>query len=276
MKAKKARTNDDPLGDFRASLSRLAEQYRDPNISSAKQRKINFQLQTAATEALSLLAALDPIKAPVSVFDPGNPATLSFFVGLAMTAQPRVPISELRHFYGAGVYAIYYRGRFAPYRPISGSETPIYVGQAAPKSPAARTVREQGPSLAKRLLEHRKNIEKATTTLKVEDFDYRALVVQPGWETGSENYLIRLFKPIWNKEVKLVYGIGKHGDSPDTRGNKRSPWDTLHPARGWATTAHQTSVETIKHKLEKHFADNKAFKTFSEILGHFVGALKQK
>ena len=36
------------------------------------------------------------------------------------------------------------------------------------------------------------------------------------------------------REVKLVYGLGKHGDNADTRGNKRSPWDTLHLIRVWA------------------------------------------
>ncbi len=255
---------------------RLAKQARDPDVSSSRQKKINIQLQAAATEVLSLLADLDSVKAPISIFDPGNPATISFFVALAMTAQPRLPITDLRNFYGAGVYAIYYRGKFAPYRPISGSETPIYVGQAAPQSPAARTAREQGTSLSRRLLEHKKNIEKATTTLKISDFDYRALVVQPGWETGSENYLIRLFKPVWNKEMKLAYGIGKHGDSSDTRGNKRSPWDTLHPARQWATTEHKKSVQSIEEELAKHFVENKAFKNFQDILSHFTDALKQQ
>jgi hypothetical protein len=276
MSAKNEKTGDAFIKDLRASLSRLAEQARDPGVSSSHQKKINIQLQAAATEVLSVLADLDSIKTPISIFDPGNPATISFFVALAMTAQPRLPITELRSFYGAGVYAIYYRGKFAPYRPISGSETPIYVGQAAPQSPTARTAREQGTSLARRLLEHKKNIEKATTTLKISDFDYRALVVQPGWETGSENYLIRLFKPVWNKEIKLAYGIGKHGDSSDTRGNKRSPWDTLHPARQWATTEHKKSVQSIEAELAKHFVENKAFKSFQDILGHFTDALKQQ
>lgn len=276
MAAKSKRADDSFIDDLRASLSKLAEQARDPSVSSSRQKKINVQLQAAATEVLSLLADIDSIKAPVSIFDPGNPATISFFVALAMTAQPRLPITELRSFYGAGVYAIYYRGKFGPYRPISGSETPIYVGQAAPQSPSARTAREQGTSLSRRLLEHKKNIEKATTTLKISDFDYRALVVQPGWETGSENYLIRLFKPVWNKEVKLAYGIGKHGDSSETRGNKRSPWDTLHPARAWATTEHKKSGQAIETELAKHFSEHKSFKSFQDILNHFTNALKQQ
>lgn len=39
---------------------------------------------------------------------------------------------------------------------------------------------EQGDKLSGRLNEHRKNIAKAATTLRLEDFEYRALVVQTG------------------------------------------------------------------------------------------------
>ena len=97
-----------------------------------------------------------------------------------------------------------------------------------------KTAREQGDRLANRLSEHRKNIAKATSTLKVEDLEYRALVVQSGWQGAAEAYLIGLFKPVWNNEVGICYGFGKHGDAPETRANLRSPWDTLHPGRDWA------------------------------------------
>ena len=91
----------------------------------------------------------------------------------------------------------------------------------------------EGDRLSNRLNDHRKNIGKAAT-LQLEDFEYRALVVQTGWQTAAEDYLIHLFKPIWNNEVKICYGFGKHGDDPGTRANLRSPWDTLHPGRVWA------------------------------------------
>ena len=46
-------------------------------------------------------------------------------------------LDEVSAFGGAGIYAIYYNGRFEPYRPIAevdGSlgQTPIYVGKAVP------------------------------------------------------------------------------------------------------------------------------------------------
>ena len=91
--------------------------------------------------------------------------------------------------------------RFPAYTAISKREHPIYVGKADPADPASKTAMEQGDRLSGRLNEHRKNIAKATTTLRLEDFEYRALVVQTGWQTAAENYLIDLFKPIWNNEV---------------------------------------------------------------------------
>lgn len=166
-------------------------------------------------------------------------------------------------FYGSGVYFIYYNGDYRLYEPLRGTETPIYVGQAAPANENARTPAEQGLRLAARLNEHRKNIERADS-LRIGDFECRALVVQTGWGTGAEDYLIRLFRPIWNSETKLVFGLGKHGDSADTRRNKRSPWDTLHAGREWAGAVALTdakSPEKIAEELTAHFARIKIYDT---------------
>lgn len=46
-------------------------------------------------------------------------------------ARPMEPLSDVvtERFLGAGVYAIYYRGRSEmAYQPLSGTETPLYVG----------------------------------------------------------------------------------------------------------------------------------------------------
>src|SRR5262249_46995737 len=149
----------------------------------------------------SLLDRLDPVAQPSSVFDPGNPKVVGRFVSLALVAQNRVPLADIPKFYGSGVYAIYYKGSFPLYRPLSATETPIYVGQAAPASNHARTPREQGQRLSSRLSDHRKNIGKAESTLILNDFECRSLVVQTGWETAAEDYLIHLFRPIWNSET---------------------------------------------------------------------------
>jgi len=265
------------LGPVRQALSQLTAELNNQGITDAERRALRRDAVAAKLELEQLLELLDPIRQPTSVFDPSDPRLVGRFVSLALVAQTRHPLSTIKtvKFYGSGVYAIYYTGAFPPYVPISKSETPIYVGRTSPAVKNARTAREQGIKLAQRLDEHRKNIEKATTTLAIDDFEYRALVVQSGWESAAEEYLINLFQPIWNT---IVYGLGKHGDDAETRRNKRSPWDTMHPGRAWA--AHESledakSREDIERELDKHFADNPVFETLDSVLEGFVAELRQ-
>jgi hypothetical protein len=136
---------------------------------------------------------------------------------------------------------------------------------------------EQGDRLSRRLEDHRKNIGKATTTLAIGDFDYRALVVQSGWETPAEDYLIHLFRPIWNSETNILYGLGKHGDAAETRGNRRSPWDTLHPGRDWAAGSKldARTIAQITDDLTRHFVNTRVFKSIDEVLAEFIAELRQ-
>ncbi len=263
---------------LRKDFADLASQARSTELTQHGQRKFNEEIKKAAEELNVLLCELDPIKRPIAIFDPGNPRTIGFFIALALTAQPRQPLADLKEFYGSGVYAIYYRGNFNLYAPLRGAETPIYVGQARTGNEHAQTPVEQGIRLLARLNEHRKNILRASATLDINDFDYRALVVQTGWETGAEDYLIRLFKPIWNSETKLVYGLGKHGDSAETRRNKRSPWDTLHSGREWAgadAIVDAKSLQTIAAELTEHFAKVPPYRTVNDVLAGFIQALRQ-
>jgi hypothetical protein len=265
------------VAKLRQDLSDLASQARGAELSPNGRKKLNLEIARAAVDLNDLLAELDPVKRPRAVFDPGNPRTIGFFIALAITAQPRQPLGALPEFYGSGVYAIYYNGDYPLYAPLSRSETPIYVGQAAPGSESAQTPVEQGLRLCARLNEHRKNIVRAAS-LNIEDFDCRALVVQTGWETGAEDYLIRLFRPIWNSETKLVFGLGKHGDSAETRRNKRSPWDTLHEGRGWAgaeAIVDAKSPEKIAAELATHFDQRPVYRTVEQVLSGFVESLRQ-
>jgi hypothetical protein len=258
-------------------LSDLASRARSAELTPSGRKKLNLEIARAAGDLNDLLAELDPVKRPRAVFDPGNPRTIGFFIALAITAQPRQPLGALPEFHGSGVYAIYYNGDFPLYAPLSRSETPIYVGQAAPGNENAQTPVEQGLRLCARLNEHRKNIVRAAS-LNIADFDCRALVVQTGWETGAEDYLIRLFHPIWNSETKLVFGLGKHGDSAETRKNKRSPWDTLHAGREWAvseTIVDAKSPEKIAGELQAHFEKRPIYRSIEEVLTGFVESLRQ-
>ncbi|MDQ6702619.1 MAG: Eco29kI family restriction endonuclease [Pseudomonadota bacterium] len=258
-------------------MADLATQARGAVLTQHGRRKLNQEIERAAGDLNALLAELDHVKHPRAMFDPGNPRTIGFFIALVMTAQPRQPLGSMGEFYGSGVYAIYYNGDYPHYEPLRGTETPIYIGQAAPGNKNARTPVEQGLRLAARLNEHRKNIERATS-LCIKDFECRALVVQTGWEIGAEDYLIRLFQPIWNSETGLVFGLGKHGDSAGTRRNKRSPWDTLHEGRVWAAAEMLTdakSPQEIADELTAHFAETKIYKTFDDVLAGFVEDLRQ-
>ena len=260
-----------PLADLRAALDRLLGQPASQRKSAAA------GIAAAIDELASAQAKLDPIRDPVSVFDPASPKVMGRFAALALVAQTRYPLADIPRTYGSGVYAIYYTGAFATYHRISRTETPIYVGQAAPAIRSARTTKEQGDRLSRRLADHRKSIGKATSSLDLADFEYRSLVVQSGWEHAAEAYLIHLFRPVWNSETNLVYGLGKHGDDAKTRANKRSPWDTLHPGREWATAtlADAKTRGQIDSELARHFATHPIYPDLQSILASFIDELRQ-
>ncbi len=242
------------------------------------QKSIDAELREVVTDLESLIRKLDRINHPTSIFDPNDPKVIGRFIALTLVAQPRRSLDKVEAFYGSGVYAIYYSGGYAPYGPISGKETPIYVGKAAPRDMTARTARDQGDKLSKRLGEHSKNIRAARSTLSILDFEYRALVVQSGWESAAEEYLIGLFRPVWNSETRIAYGLGKHGDDAVTRVNKRSPWDILQPGRAWAAKSKEESrpIQQIELDLKHHFSTARIFDVENDVLRALVDELIQK
>jgi hypothetical protein len=263
---------------FRNDLEQLLGDPRNLELTPKSRSNLSEEIQKSAVALNGLLTELDPIDRPSAVFDPGNPRTVGYFVALALSAQPRRPLAALKEFYGTGVYALYYKGKFSAYKPISGSDTPIYVGMAVYEPKDRQDLSEMRTSVSTRLGEHKKNIQRASETLNIDDFDYRALVVQSGWEGPAETHLIRMFRPIWNKEVKILQGFGKHGDSITTRANKRSPWDTLHAGRNWAGGEGQTDKKTsaqIEQQLIAHFEKTIVYKTFEDVFAAFVSGLKQ-
>lgn len=266
------------VSELRQTLQRLISETDRPSLTTAGRRKLEAEIRGVVDELGKFLNELDPIRQPSAVFDPSNPKIVGRFISLAMVAQQRHPLAEIQRFYGSGIYAIYYKGPFPLYARISGTETPIYVGQAAPAINNAKTPMEQQDRLCRRLDDHRKNIGKATGTLDIADFEFRSLVVQSGWETAAEDYLIHLFRPIWNSETKILFGLGKHGDDAKTRANKRSPWDIVHPGRSWAadgSLSDAKSVEKIAHELDEHFAKHPVFATLDDVLSSFIEELRQ-
>ncbi|MCY2931018.1 MAG: Eco29kI family restriction endonuclease [Planctomycetota bacterium] len=201
-------------------------------IAGANRKNLRQKIYTLIDRLKDLSLALDPIGYPAFVLDPSDPQVMGTLIANTLLAQPRQPLAEIDRFYGSGVYAIYYRGDFDAYQIIAGAEIPIYVGKADPAEHGAESVVDQGVSLSNRLRDHQRSIT-AAENLRIEDFDCRYLVVKSAWQNTAETYLIQKFNPVWNNEVSICFGFGKHGDSSDTRKNTRSPWDTLHPGRPW-------------------------------------------
>lgn len=229
------------------------------HFKSSRLKQVRSDIHDAARRLERLSLELDPIPQPDVMFDPSDPKMTGRLIAHAMLEQGRHDLETVGKFYGSGVYALYYVGNFAPYRPISGTETPAYVGKADPARLDAVTPTEQEKRLSTRLGEHLKSIEKAKN-LEVRDFKCKYLVVRSAWQNTAEDYLIDFFKPVWNKETDVCYGIGKHGDSAKTRRNKRSAWDTIHPGRDWAWTskavANDRTVKEITRDIAEHFERN--------------------
>jgi len=199
----------------------------------------------------------------------GHPDAIARFYAFSLVNFDRLPLEEAgaNRFFGSGIYAIYYMGTEIPgYQPLSVSETPIYVGKAVPDDREAESTEQQGPALWKRLREHLKSIRLGG--LKSSEFEVRYATVQSGMESAVEDFMIHFFKPIWNKEIKVCFGIGKHGDAATTRANKRSPWDTMHPGRAWAdaTSEDQSSRMEIEAKIAAHFESHPPIQSREQLI----------
>lgn len=202
----------------------------------------------------------------------GHPDAIARFYAFSLVNFDRVSLEQTaeNRFYGSGIYAIYYKGaEIYSYCPLSDSETPIYVGKAVPEDRDAELTEQQGPALWKRLREHLKSIRNGG--LNHSEFEVRYATVQSGMESAVEDFMIHFFKPIWNKEIKVCFGIGKHGDAATTRANKRSPWDTMHPGRAWAdaTAEDQSSRKEIEAKIAAHFKSHPPIQSREQLI-HFL------
>lgn len=193
-------------------------------------------------------------------YNPLDKINLARSIEAEILSRDVCPLESLTLINGAGVYAIYYRGGFAPYQPISNANSeswrqPIYVGKAIPKggrkgglagdSPHARTV------LSARLRKHADSI-RATENLPAAEFVFRHLVLDDIWIPLGENVLIETFKPLWNVAVE---GFGINDPGKGRLAQRRSSWDVLHPGRIYAArlTGGGAETEAILGRIEDHF-----------------------
>jgi hypothetical protein len=174
-----------------------------------------------------------------SPYNPLDKNNLGASVAEALLGRKPRPLDSLTAFNGAGIYALYYDGPFAAYLRIAQANLgddpgqPIYVGKAVPAG--ARKGAGGGVSttraLYKRLLEHAESVRAATSTLRIEHFRCRYLVVDDIWIPLGESLLIAKFQPIWNN---LIDGFGNHDPGSGRHAGQRPRWDVLHPGRAWA------------------------------------------
>ncbi|MDQ2999961.1 MAG: Eco29kI family restriction endonuclease [Fibrobacterota bacterium] len=170
-------------------------------------------------------------------YNPLDKVNLGVSVADAMLIKPAVPLPPPM-FRGAGIYAIYYTGSFPLYKKISALnqkskfDHPIYIGKAVP--PGARKGgvlgEYKGTALSGRMKEHADTIQQVKN-LNLNDFFCRYLVVEDIWIPLGETLLIEKFQPIWNSKLS---GYGNHDPGGGRHGQKKSPWDTIHPGRPWA------------------------------------------
>ena len=238
-------------------------------VSLKKRRELRSDLESAILHLTVASQSLDTVRQPKHVFDPTSPKVIGGLVAHTLLAQDKEPLASTvkNSFYGAGVYAIYYKGPFPCYVPISGKDHPIYVGKADPTELHAPTPEGQGIGLFTRLKDHNKTIASASN-LDLADFECRYLVVRSAWVETAEDLLIDWFRPVWNKEMKVCQGFGKHGDNAETRANKRSPWDELHEGRAWAkaegNTPSRKDASSICADIAAHFEKNPPLAAASE------------
>jgi hypothetical protein len=195
---------------------------------------------------------------PDAPFNPLDKLNLAESLADAMLKRPVSALPPEEKFEGAGVYAIYYYGEFAPYKPLADKnqgddpEAPIYVGKAVP--PGARKGgfglgADPGKAILTRLREHAKSIEEAEN-LDLDDFLCRYLVCDDIWIPLGEALLIERFQPPWNV---LIEGFGIHTPGKGRRMQERSKWDTLHRGRGLAQGLPDNPMS--EDKLVKLLAD---------------------
>ncbi|MBB6184786.1 Eco29kI family restriction endonuclease [Oleiagrimonas soli] len=196
-------------------------------------------------------------------FNPLDKLALGESVADALEKAELYTLCSIEAFVGAGIYAIYYHGDFAPYKALSernrngiNSLIPIYVGKAIPKGgrTGGNLSSPPGKVLYKRLAEHADSIRSASN-LNIKDFSCRFLLVEDTWIPLGENLVISRYVPLWNK---VVDGFGNHNPGKGRHKGVRPRWDVLHPGRHWAENLEPRSEtqEQIAQEVVQFLSNN--------------------
>lgn len=174
------------------------------------------------------------------IYNPLDKLRLGESVTKALLARPVSTLPPQECFSGAGIYALYYTGKFPPYCKIAERNidaqwsAPIYVGKAVPagaRKGGYGLGDSPGEVLYRRLREHAESIQQAKN-LALADFKCRYLIVDDIWIPLGESLLISMFSPLWNQ---ILDGYGNHDPGAGRYNQQRSSWDVIHPGRPWAS-----------------------------------------
>lgn len=190
------------------------------------------------------------------------PATIERELVVYYREAPYFPLNTLQEYQGElrthfGVYLLYYRGEFELYQEIAARNEaeplkPIYVGKAV--SSGGRT---GGKSLAenslyRRLYEHSRTIEAASTTLHARDFDFRVIPMKAELVQWAEQTMIRRLRPLWNSHLS---GFGNHDPGSGRYNQRRSVWDQIHPGRSFASKMESLATYDLE-RIRQQIAEN--------------------
>ncbi len=169
-------------------------------------------------------------------YNPLEKANLARSIQTELLGRAPIALPAIDGVKGAGIYALYYIGSFAPYAPIKKANMggkftqPIYIGKAIPRGGRKGGVSadaSKGTAMRDRLRQHLKSINEVDN-LEVKDFTVRYMMVDDIWISLGENMLIEQFKPVWNS---VIDGFGNKDTGVRRAAQHRSPWDVLHSGR---------------------------------------------
>lgn len=166
-------------------------------------------------------------------FDPLDIDNLMLSVARTLMSEPLYYFDDLPEFGGGGLLAVYYDGGFEPYAPISGTDTPLYVGGAALSRAGVSGRRTDSRVLFQRLRRHGKSLmEIVGHEFGLRDFRCRFLVVDDIWIAPTQQLLVTMHRPLWNT---VLTGFGANEQGSTARMSRPSRWSELHSQRSTTT-----------------------------------------
>lgn len=202
----------------------------------------------AAKNAAQCDQAKSPVKmSSVLPFNPLEHEVLGAAIAQVLAGTTLYKLEDPFPLEGPGIYAIYYTGDNAPYVTLAQRNNeqpgrwPIYVGQALPAGARKGikgddTKSKKKAPLKDRLAKHTASIleiEASGGDLRIQDFQYRALVLNDIFIRLGEMSLLGIYAPVWNKYLD---GFGNNPAGRERATTKKSQWDTVHPGRARAAT----------------------------------------